>query len=245
MAKDFQRKPRRDVFAHFERQANKSFRSAEDYKNIQAKWAEARARRDTFLHEHTHLKQKIGNIQITVRPQLGKDPHQLELVVIIHEGVNKHQIKEAASEIASWCECLTQFQGPSPFKGIEHLARIAKGSDGKYKLECSDPHLISEALNQRLADLFMGVEYHRSDCPPDNPPFNSAYCLSEARQLFLSWKIPQQKQDRTIKDCLHRLRSGMPPFETLKPRNGYTHLDGPFTARFISDRIRSWRRRKL
>lgn len=244
MAQDHPRKPRRDVFSHFEREANKSFRSADDYQDIQSKWAEARRRRDDFLNECTGLEQKVGNIKITVRPQLGSDPYRLELIVIIPESVSKKQIQDAAQEIVAWRERLNLFQGPAPFKGIEHLARVRKESDGKYKLECSEPQLISEGLNQRLADLLTDVEYHRNDSPPDNPPFNSEWCLSEARQLFLSWHVAKQKQDRCIKGCLQRIRSGMPAFETVRPRNGSIHLKGPFTARFVSDRIRQWRRRK-
>ncbi len=244
MAQGHQRKPRKDVFAHFEREANKSFRSTSDYQEIQTKWAEARTRRDAFLHEYTLLEQKIEGIEVSVRPQLGREPHRLELIITIPEGVTTNRIKAAAPKIVRWRDSLTLFQGPSPFIGIEHLARIQKGSDGKLKLECSEPHLISEGLNQRLADLLTGVEYHRNDFPPDNPPFNSEWCLSEAKNLFLSWHVAQGKQERCIKECLQRIRSGIPAFETQKTRNGFIHLKGPFTARLVSERIRAWRRRQ-
>jgi len=237
------REPRRDVFAHFEREVLKSF-SEERYQSVHSQWAKARSRRDAFLNEYTLLEKQIGNMHVMVRPQLGRDPCRLELIVKIPEGVTAKQIKDAAPKIASWRENLTMFQGPSAFTGIENLVKVRKRRDGKYSLEHSEPHLISESFNQKLAHLLSNAEYFRTDTPPDNPPFNSEWCLSEARELFSAWKFAQSKQDSWMKKCLQRIRSGESPFETIQTRNGFSRLNGPFTARLVSARIRSWKRRK-
>jgi hypothetical protein len=234
------KEPRRDVFAHFERKAIKSARSPSEYQDIQMKWAEARTRRDNFLQEHSHLKQKIGEIAITVRPQLGSLPYRFELVVTIPEGVKKNELVDAESEIHAWRECLTNFQGPRAFMGLEHVACFKQLRNGNYKFVHAEWVAISNRRNEELVILLEDSEYHKDDSPPENPPWNSEWCLREARELLSAWKILNQA--RWINQGVQNIRAGKPAFETHQARNGIRQLKGPFTPRLVEKFIRAWRR---
>lgn len=236
MSESKTRAPRKDAFDHFLRSVDK-LRPADEYATIQVKWAAARSTVDRFNRKHPRLKRKMGKIDIFVRPQLGRSPYQLDLLVRIPDGVGKVEMRAALGEVIKWRDALTDFQGRKEFDVFG--ASFEKRSDGYWDFKCDEPLIVSNRANGELRDLLRDALFHEDDTPPKNPPYNTAWCLNEAQALLVECGV--LNPERVMKQELRKLRAGEPAFEVVPvPRhNGLKKIVGPITAQIIKKRIKA------
>ncbi|CAI4032327.1 hypothetical protein DNFV4_02757 [Nitrospira tepida] len=244
------RVPRRDAFDTYLRQvmALKGPQDSE-YDRIQTQWAKARQRRDEFFRRVQTLERRIGGLEVDVRPVLGHTPPRLKLIVTIPEGITARKIQKAEATIAAWRTELTKFQGPTAFVGIEPFGKVEPNGAGqtdshRFVLsKTQGPAAIAEALNRSLADHLTEAVALENVVPPDDPPFNSEWRLSEARDLMQAWKINPADQEIWIREALQRLRNRKPAFASVQRGRSPARLDGPFTDTHVKNYLDNWRNR--